>query len=180
MKRFFAVALVLVCAVGAYAQRVPAGKVGTFRFEDKREGHASRLVFRTGAFEPSKHRITQGKRMDLSVLEVDGRMALGVDGDNPRVEIRSVEFYFDGRRIAVPRRLFSDCFDPSFGKDSVAVKNGDDGASVLVFMAGSDAAGGYQVLWVLRRDGHHSRFSTPCSDCDYRGFMTFFIDQFAH
>ncbi len=180
MKKIFASTLILAWAASAaYAQRAPAGRAGTFRFEDRREGHVSRLVFRTGAFVPSRHRITRGKRLDLSVTEVDGRMALGTDGNTPRTEIRSVEFYFDGRRVAVPRRLYSDCFEPSFGADYFAVKNGDDGASVLVFMAGGDAAGGYQVVWVLRKDGRHSRFSTPCSDCDYKGFMPFFIDQFA-
>jgi hypothetical protein len=177
-KYFFAVVLILACAACAYAQRAPAGKVGAFRFEDKREGHASRLVFRTGAFEPSKHRITHGPE-DVRRLEVDGRLALGVDETTPRVEIKSVQFYFDGRRVAVPRRLYSDCFDPNFGAEYFAVKNGDDGASMLVFMAGSDAAGGYEVVWVLRKDGRHSRFTTPCSDCDYRGFTSFFIDQFA-
>jgi hypothetical protein len=179
MKRFFAVALVLACAAGAYAQRAPAGKVGTFRFEDKREGHTSRLVFGTGAFEPSRHRITFGKPSDPMYLKVDGRGAFGVDGNTPRTEIKSVEFYFDGRRVAVPRGLYSDCFNPNFGADYFAVKNGDDSASVLVFMAGGDAAGSYQVIWVLRKDGRHSRFTNPCSDCDYRGLMTFFIDQFA-
>ena len=114
------------------------------------------------------------------MLEVDGRVALGVDETVPRVEIKSVEFYFDGRRVAVPRGLYSDCFDPNFGKEYFAVKNGDDGASVLVLMAGGDGAGGYQVVWVLRKDGRHSRFSTPCSDCDYAGFLTFFTDPFAH
>ena len=180
MKRFFAATLlILACAACAYAQRAPAGKLGTFRFEDRREGHTSRLVFRTGAFEPSKHRITFGKPSDPLYLKVDGRGAFGVDGNTPRTEIKSFEFYFDGRRVAVPRRLYSDCFNPSFGKDYFAVKNGDDGASLLVFMAGSDAAGSYQVLWVLRKDGRHSRFTNPCSDCGYQDLMLFFKDQFA-
>lgn len=180
MKSFFAAALlVLACASGADARRARASKTDAFRFEDKREGHASRLVFRTGAFDAPRHRITHG-REGVRMLEVDGRVALGVDETVPRVGIKSVEFYFDGMRVAVPRGLYSDCFDPNFEKDYFAVKNGDDGASVLVFMAGGDGAGGYQVIWVLRKDGRHSRFSTSCSDCEYKGLMTFFIDQSAH
>lgn len=179
MKKYFAVAFIVVFAAGAYAQRPPAGRSGAFRFSDKREGHTSRLVFRTGAFDASRHRITRGKRLDLTVLEVDGRMAFGVDDTIPRTEIKSLEFHFDGRRVAVPRRLYADCFDPNFGGDYFAVKNGDDGASVLVFMAGSDAAGSYQVFWVLRKDGRHSRFTNPCSDCDYSDLMLFFRDPFA-
>jgi hypothetical protein len=174
-----ALALLLLAAGAASAQRAPAGKVGTFRFAKDVGGHKARLVFKTAEFDRSRHRITYGKRLDLKVLEVDGRMALGVDGNVPRTEIRSVEFYFDGRRVAVPRRLYADCFEPSFGQDYFAVKAGDDGGSLLVFMAGSDAAGSYQVVWVLRGDGHHSRFSSPCSDCDYNGFLLFAIDPFA-
>jgi hypothetical protein len=179
MKRFTILTLLLLSAAPAFAQRAPAGKVGTFRFAEEKGGHKVRLVFRTGPFDRSKHRITHGKRLDLTVLEVDGRMAFGVDDRIPHTEIRSVAFYFDGKRVVVPKSLYADCFEPSFGKEYFAIKAGDDGGSLLVFMAGGDAAGGYQVIWVLRKDGRHSRFSTPCSDCDYTGFMTFFMDQFA-
>ena len=174
-----ALALLLVAAGTASAQGAPAGKSGTFRFAKDVGGHKARLVFKTAAFDRSRHRITYGKRLDLRVLEVDGRMALGVDGNVPRTEIRSVELYFDGRRVAVPRRLYADCFEPKFGQEHFVLKAGDDDGSLLVFMAGSDAAGSYQVVWVLRGDGHHSRFSNPCSDCDYEGFLLFAIDPFA-
>src|ERR1051325_7632972 len=120
MKKLFTLAFILFCAAAAQAQRAPAGAKGAFRVGDKREGHTSRLVLRVGAFDATRHRITHGKRLDLPVLEVDGRMALGVDDFNPSAEIKSFEFYFDGRRVAVPRRLYSDCFNPNFGKDYFA------------------------------------------------------------
>ena len=179
MKTLTALALLLLTATVASAQRAPAGKVETFRFAHEVGGHKVRLVFTTAAFDRSRHRITHGKRLDAEVLEVDGRIPMGMDGNMPRTEIRSVEFYFDGRRIAVPRRLYADCFEPNFGQDYFAVKAGDDGGSLLVFMAGSDAAGSYQVMWILRKDGRHSRFSNPCSDCDYSGFLLFAKDPFA-
>ena len=169
-------AILLVIPSAAFSQ---AKKGGTFRFTEKKGNHAARLVFSTGAFERSKHKITYGKRLDLTVLEVDGRMALGVDGDVPRVEIRSIDFIFDGKKVGVPRKLYADLYEPNLDKNNLATKIGDDESSLLVFMAGSDAAGGYQVIWVLRKDGRHSRFSTPCSDCDYTGFLSFFVDQFA-
>jgi len=168
--------ILLLVPSGAYSQ---AKKVGTFRFTEKRGMHAARLVFRTGAFERSKHKITYGKRLELTVLKVDGHMALGVDGNVPRVEIQSIDFFFDGKKVTVPRRLYADLYEPNLDKNYFATKIGDDESSLLVFMAGSDAAGGYQVIWVLRKDGRHSRFSTPCSDCDYTGFLSFFVDQFA-
>jgi len=176
MKKLMLLTILLVITTTASAQlRKPV----TFRFIEKRGGHTARLIFRTRDFNRPKHRITHSKRLDLTVLEVDGRMALGVDGNVPRTEIQSIEFYFDGKRVAVPQSLYADCFEPNFDKKNFATKAGDDGNSLLVFMAGGDGAGGYQVMWVLRKDGRHSKFSTPCSDCDYTGFMSFFLDPFA-
>ena len=174
-----ALALLLLAAGAAPARSAPARKIGTFRFAKDVGGHKARLVYKTAAFDRARHRITFGKRLQQQVLEVDGRMALGVDGNVPRTEIRSVELYFDGRRVAVPRRLYADCFEPKFGQEHFVLKAGDDDGSLLVFMAGGDAAGSYQVVWVLRGDGHHSRFSSACSDCDYEGFLLFAIDPFA-
>jgi hypothetical protein len=176
MKKLILPTILLAITASVSAQ---SGKVGTFRFVKKVGRHTARLAFRTGAFDRQNHRISYSKRLDLEVLDVDGRMALGVDGNIPRTEIQAIEFYLDGKRVAVPRRLYADCFEPDFGKRSFAIKAGDDGGSLLVFMAGSDAAGGYLVTWVLRKDGRHSRFSTPCSDCDYEGFLSFFLDAFA-
>jgi hypothetical protein len=79
-----------------------------------------------------------------------------------------------GQRIVVPGRLFADCYNPNLGKDNFRTKLNDAGDSLLVFMAGSDGAGGYQIMWILRKDGHHSRFINDCSDCDYRGVLNFF------
>ncbi|HYX72205.1 MAG TPA: hypothetical protein VE732_05500 [Nitrososphaera sp.] len=176
MNKILLLTILLLIQASVYAQ---SKKISTFQFTEKRGNHTALLVFRTGAFERSKHKITYGKQLDLTVLEVDGRMALGVDGNIPRVEIQSLDFYFDGKKIVVPKRLYSDLYEPNLEKGNFAIKLGDDGNSLLAFMAGSDAAGGYQVIWVLRKDGRHSRFSTPCSDCDYRGFLSFFVDQFA-
>lgn len=178
MKTLTVLTLLLLSASAASAQRVPAGMTGTFRFASQ-DAHNARLVFRVIAFNRSKHRISYGKRLDSPVVEVDGRMALGVDYSLPRREIQSVEFYFEGKRVSVPKSLYSDCFEPNFRQASFAFKVGDEGRSLLVFMAGSDGAGGYLVIWVLRKDGRHSRFSTPCPDCNYTGCLTFFVDQFA-
>jgi hypothetical protein len=169
MKRLILLSVSLLIASALPAQ---SNRVGTYKFVEKVGGHTAQLLFTTAAFDRSKHRITYGKRLDLRVLEVDGRMAMGVDGDLPRVEIRSVEFRFDGKVVEVPHALYADCFEPNFQRDYFALKAGDDGKSLLLFIAGSDGASGYLVVWVLREDGHHSRFSTPCSD--------FFVDQFAH
>lgn len=52
----------------------------------------------------------------------------------------------------------------------LAIKLGDDMKSVFVFLAAGDGAGVYDVIWVLRKDGHHARFTNSGGDC---GFLNF-------
>ena len=92
---------------------------------------------------------------------VDGRPAIGTDGNIPGVEIESMRFYLDGREIKIPRRLYADCFDPKFGSDYVTLEFGRDFRGVVVRMSGSDGAGGYQAIWRLRKDGRHGRSIVP-------------------
>ncbi len=107
-------------------------------------------------------------------MTIDRRPAHGVDGDIPRVEIDAIVIAFDGIELVVPASLYSDCYSPNFGKDHFAMKMSEGGDSLLVFMEGSDAAGAYQIMWVLRKDGHHSRFINDCSDCAYSDIFNFF------
>ena len=53
----------------------------------------------------------------------------------------------------------------------------DDYKSVFIFMDGGDGSGNYQVLWVLRLDGKHSRFSGACSDCGFIDFYSGFFQD---
>ena len=41
---------------------------------------------------------------------------------------------------------------------------GDDMESVFIFMEGGDAAGCYELLWIIRTDGKYSRLSGVCAD----------------
>ena len=152
----------------------------SFTFERKRAGHTVKVVFTTRPFEPSRHRITKRKGCPL----IDGRMPYGTDCGLPNSEIAAIKFYFDGREVRVPKRLYADCFSPLFSQKYIAdgtIKNyfalriGDDLQSAFVFMSGGDAAGSYQVLWVLRRDGHHARFSGACPDCQFIDFNSGFF-----
>jgi len=186
MNRLLAASILLIIGSNAIAQ---SKAIGTFQSTNRRRNHQARIVFKTKPFQSSNHAITLADQRYLKrhqttlsgtaalVTKIDGRDPLGVDGTIPRVEIRSVLLSFDGVQVQVPRRLYSDCYNPNFGKNYLATKFGDDGESLLVFMAGGDAAGSYQVIWVLRKDGHHSRFASACSDCDYTGFLPFLRDE---
>ena len=146
-----------------------ASGVGSFRFEARSGRHTATLILKTKAFDPSRHRVGSKKVGELLVTTVDGRAALGTDGSVPNVEIESFRFILDGREVRVPRGLYSDCFDP--GTDGrLVLKFGQDAESVFVFMHGSDGAGVYDVVWVLRKDGRHSRWANAGGDCSLFNF----------
>ena len=155
MRAAPAMFLVSILSAGAFAQ---AQGVQTFRFEKKEGSHTARLVVRTRPFARAKHqstRVVRGQTM------VDGRPAIGTDGNIPGTEIESMKLHLDGKEIALPRRLYVDCFDPKFGAEYVTVKFGRGFQSVIVSMSGSDGAGGYLATWTLRKDGQHRRTIVP-------------------
>ncbi len=187
LKKLFVLALLLLPTVAAGQRQ----NIGSFRFSDRNRNHAATLLVKTKAFSRSTHRIAFAspeylKKHNIQitplrevwiVTTIDGREWFGTDGEIPRVEIASMVVSFRGKTMAVPRNLYSDCFEPSFLKNNFIAKLNDVGDTLFVFMAGSDAAGGYQVMWILRKDGHHSRFVHNCSDCSYSDILLFLRKQ---
>lgn len=155
MRATSAMFLVLFMSAAVSAQ---SERTETFRFEKKEGPHTARVVFRTRSFARARHRST---RVVRGQTMVDGRPAIGTDGNIPGSEIYSMRFYFDGKEIRIPRRLYADCFEPRLGNDYVTLEFGRDFRGVTITMSGSDGAGGYQAIWRLRKDGRHSRSIIP-------------------
>ena len=155
MRTMSAMFLLLLISAGVSAQ---SKRIGTFQFEKKEGSHVARVVFRTRTFTSAGHRST---RVVEGQTMVDGRPAIGTDGNIPAVEIDSMRFYLDGKEIKIPRRLYADCFDPNFGNDYVTLDFGREFRGVIITVSGSDGAGGYQAVWTLRKDGQHRRTITP-------------------
>ena len=151
MKATSLMFLVLLISAGVRAQ---PKRVETFQFEKKAGSHVARVVFRTKRFTRAGHRST---RVVRGQTMIDGRPAIGTDGNIPGVEIGSMRLYLDGKEIKIPRRLYADCFDPKFGNDYVTLEFGREFRSVVITMSGSDGAGGYQAIWRLSKDGKHRR-----------------------
>lgn len=157
---------------------VQRARAETFAFDARGGGHTAKVVFTVRPFDASKHRVGLDRARQL--YTIDGRVALGTDDGKPNSEFASLKFYFDGAEVPVPRRLYADCYNPpSLDRTGIesrlAVRFGDDGRSVFVFMCGGDAAGHYDVVWVLRADGRHSRFAGGCGDCGFIDFHTGFF-----
>jgi hypothetical protein len=147
----FAMLVMLIISTSALAQ---ADKTGTFKFEKKEGSHLVKVVFHTRTFERSRHKITKDETYQTSI---DGRPAIGTDGNIPKVEIDSMRLYFDGQEVKIPSKLYADCFEPHLGKGAVKLKVSADFQSVTVEMFGSDGAGGYELTWRLKKNGRHSR-----------------------
>lgn len=176
--KFLSVLLsLLLNCTGVLAQ---SKRIGTFQFTESKSSHTAKLILKTRLFSASAHKVTYAdehylKKHEISlgargrrpVIKIDGRIPLGTDGDLPQVEIVSLRFFFNGKEVAVPSRLYSDCYNPNLSKDSARVRFSDGGEGVFVLMNGSDGAGVYDVIWVLRADGRHSRLAREGGDCSF-------------
>ena len=152
MHKSLATVVGLLFLAGASTVCAQDKRIGTFQFE-KKGSHDAKVIFQTRAFDRSRHKVEYGNFHN----RVDGRVAYGAESI-PSVEISSVEFFFDGRRIKVPRRLYWDSYNPNFDSPMfVKMRFSRDLQSVIISMSGADGAGGYEVIWRLRKNGKHSR-----------------------
>jgi len=151
MKNLIAVAILLFSFTNAVAQ---SQRIGDYQFNKSKGNHTARIVIQNESFDTSKHKIGYD---DRSGSLVDGRAAHGAESV-PRTQIKSIEFYVDGREIRVPSWLYADCYNPNLERRYVKIKWSRDVQSVLVTMLGADGAGAYYVVWILRKNGKHSRY----------------------
>jgi len=127
----------------------------TAQYEGKvNDGHYE-IVIRTAPFEASRHVVTRSGYD----TKVDGRYAIGTDQTLPQEEIVEFLFRWDNADIEVPPRFWSDCYHPFNGNatDRIVVRKGPDPNSVYLLLGGSDAAGTYGAIWILRKNGKHER-----------------------
>ena len=129
-------------------------RIGAYKFRASKKDHNVRVVITNAPFDSSKHKVGYDQRTGANLM--DGRVAYGAEAI-PRTQIKSIEFYFDGRRIKVPRWLYADCYNPNLEPEYVKLRFGGDLETVFVTMDGADAAGAYIVVWALRRNGQHTR-----------------------
>lgn len=175
MKLLITTFIILGCTVFSLAQQ----KKDTFESIKRNSSNSVKLVFKTKPFSRGKRKI---EVIDKNTM-IDGRFALGTYGNTPSIEIESIGLFWNDVEIPVPKKFYADCFEPDFEggnfrlkfSDENRIKFSDDGESLMAFMAGGNAAGGYMIYWIFRKDGNHSRFSKPCSDCQYTDFTNGFF-----
>lgn len=158
--------LIFLFSLNGYAQK-------TVEFVKNSGSNSVKIIVKTKPFNKKAHNV---KKVEYSTI-IDGKRALGTDGGIPKTEIESIKLIFGGKEIPVAKSLFSDCYEPNLGNEYFKLKFGDDGKSVMAFMAGSDAAGSYQVFWIFRNDGRHSRFGNGASDAGSLNFVNVFFND---
>jgi hypothetical protein len=148
---------------------------GVAEFIERKGNHTAKIIFETKLFDARKHKI--GRAGDC--VTIDGRVPLGTDCGMPQVEIASIKFFLDGKEVSIPRNLYADCYTPPYFKEYkergwinnyLNIKFSDDLENVFVFLAAGDGAGVYDVIWVLRKDGRHTRFTESSGDCRLLNF----------
>jgi hypothetical protein len=164
---------IAIIAISISIMAFPQDMTGIFKFDASRDGHIATISFTVREFNPKEHKISGLSLSDRNAFRIDGRVPIGVDCSIPKYHIQSIDLVFDGRSIRIPKELYSDCYEPAFAwpmshksiSNAFAVKIADDLKGVFAFMSGSDGAGHYDVIWVLRSDGKHSRITNTVSDC---------------
>jgi hypothetical protein len=146
-----AISLLVSAAGGALNQRKT---VGVFKDSKNHAGHSAVLKIQTKLFLSSEHRVSRDAQYQTIV---DGRLAWGTDGNVPNIEIVSMTLIIDGRELFIPKKLFKDCYEPNLDNRFLKMRFGPQFKTVIVAMSGSDGAGGYEVVWLLARNGRHSR-----------------------
>ena len=154
MKRIFPLWLLLSVSIASAQAPGP----GTYTFSKSRGVHVARIVIRTSAFDPNKHKIGYAAN---SQTTIDGHLAYGAEF-TPRTEIAALDFYFDGRRIPIDRHLYADCYalNVYHGK-GLTIGFSRNFQRVYAQAFGADGAGSYHVIWLLGRNGHHRRYFKP-------------------
>jgi hypothetical protein len=120
------------------------------------------LRIERGPYKPPKD------RPDLvRPAKFNGQPALGGLPHDPKSRLARFDLTWDGRTVAVPQRLYENCFEPDLRSREARWSNhggilltpSESGDSLLVEMDATWlACCGYTVTWVLRSDGRHSRF----------------------
>ena len=154
LKKLTIIFSLLLSATSIAAQ---AERNGTFQSRRQISGHVAKVIFRTRSFDSAKNKKGYDDKIGNTV---NGRKAYGAESV-PKAEIASLKVFFDGQEVQVPRQLYSDCYDPNFGNEYIKLSFSRDFSKLFVSMRGSDGAGGYEVVWVIRRNGRASRFFKP-------------------
>lgn len=106
------------------------------------------------AFNPDSSTITYFKGRTIS--QINGKRALGTDGEMPKQTYESIFCQIGSRKVNVPYSGIADLFEPALWKTNVTYDKQKD--TLYIWAYNSDGAGGYYVLWVIEGGVYTRRY----------------------
>jgi hypothetical protein len=98
-------------------------------------------------FEAEKHKVAKPQQEGDS-LKIDGHHVHGTDGEMPDTALK-LQVSLNGESVTLPASATHDLYQPNLGRpeDFILLSPGDPAKHALLFMWGSDGAGGYFAVW---------------------------------
>lgn len=112
------------------------------------------IKFRSKEFDKTKHEIEI--KDQYGVVKIDGHHFIGTDGGIPRYEIQSLQVEINHNKIEIPRTCYYDLYEPNFNRFTDAYI--DDGGTIYLTMYNSDAAGSYEVIFIIKDNKYFGRY----------------------
>lgn len=111
------------------------------------------ITITKGKFDHKKHKLQFYK--DKFLTEIDGMTFLGTDGGIPEWEYKSVEILHNGKKILIPAEGLKALYQPNL--NNTVVNYDQKNETIYIHSANSDGAGGYNVLWIIKKGTYMKR-----------------------
>ena len=86
------------------------------------------------------------------VTAINGRPVWGTDGNFPKTQVDNIEVKIEGQEIYIHEVFYSDIYEC----DNV-ISTYKIGDTYFIYQRNSDGAGGYEIVWVLDKNGLKQR-----------------------
>lgn len=149
------VVLVLLCLIGSQKIDNPTA----ISLSAKGSQTTWKVSLKKKKFEAKGRVVVEGEESSARSLPalVEGRPALGTGGGYPRYEFAEFRVWANGKLIKIPRRHYSDCFEPNLRKTHCFLFPHQGGKFARLKLICSDAGGRYTMIWTIHISGRVTR-----------------------
>lgn len=106
-------------------------------------------------FNPENRIITYSTENPGMIDTIDGQNPWGTDGNMPRTEYESITVWLGDKKLELSKEAIGGLYEPHIGHLRATYNSDKD--TLYIEASGSDAAGGYDVLWVIEKGKYKER-----------------------
>lgn len=106
-------------------------------------------------FNPENRIIIYSTENRGMIDTIDGQNPWGTDGNMPRTEYESITVWLGDKKLELPKEAIAGLYEPHIGHLTATYNPDKD--TLYIEASGSDAAGGYDVLWVIENGKYKER-----------------------